>query len=92
MYHGTYPNKYNVIISFLEGHSLLYHDCILKRKDCVQISWVHTDLFSDRWTAFLFNSLENEKECYHQMDRIICVSNDAKNDTYAEDSFENNII
>ncbi|WP_289004873.1 glycosyltransferase [uncultured Parabacteroides sp.] len=71
-------DKYNVIISFLEGHPLLYHDCILKRKDCVQISWVHTDLFSDRWTAFLFDSLENEKECYCQMDRIICVSNDAK--------------
>lgn len=28
--------------------------------------------------AFLFDSLENEKECYCQMDRIICVSNDAK--------------
>lgn len=70
--------KYDTIISFLEGRSLVYHSFILKQ-GIRHLSWVHVDLFNFHWTKRYFKSNKHEKKCYELMDDVIFVSNDAKN-------------
>lgn len=71
-------NRYDTIISFLEGRSLVYHSFILKQ-GIRHLSWVHVDLFNFHWTKKYFKSNKHEKKCYELMDDVVFVSNDAKN-------------
>ena len=71
-------SKYDVIVSFFEGLSLKYHSYIIKNGK-KNISWVHLDLFTCHDSIGRFFSEEQEKEAYAKMDKIIFVSNDAKN-------------
>lgn len=68
--------KYDTIISFLEGRSLVYHSFILKQ-GIRHLSWVHVDLFNFHWTKRYFKSNKHEKKCYELMDDVIFVSNDS---------------
>ena len=70
--------KYDTIISFLEGDSLKYHSYIINKAD-KHISWVHTDLFNNHYTVGCSFTKAQEKYAYGKMDKIIFVSNDAKN-------------
>ena len=70
--------KYDTIVSFVHGLSLKYHSYIIKNGK-KNISWVHLDLFTCHDSIGRFFSEEQEKEAYAKMDKIIFVSNDAKN-------------
>lgn len=65
--------KFDVIISFVEGLSLLFHSSIVD-KARRNISWVHCDLLQYHWTENTFLSLAHERQCYEAMDEIVFVS------------------
>lgn len=63
--------KYDTQIAFLEGMSSIY----LSKIECKnKIAWVHVDLEKHRTM-----SLDKEREIYKNYNKIICVSNQAKN-------------
>lgn len=63
--------KYDIEIAFLEGNPtlLLSH----RKTEALKISWIHNDLKKHRVL-----SIKTEKKSYSKIDKIICVSNDAK--------------
>ncbi|MGL5981968.1 MAG: glycosyltransferase [Cetobacterium sp.] len=66
------PNHYDTEIAFLEGESTKF---ISERKNkAKKIGWVHTDLKKHRVL-----SKEIEKKVYEKINKIVCVSNDSKN-------------
>lgn len=72
---------YDIEISFLEGPST---EILAKsrNKKSKKIAWVHTDL-----TKIRRISIDREREAYGKMDKILVVSNDAKekfNELYSE--------
>ena len=68
-------NKYDVVISFLEGMPLKMHAIL--NPNAINISWVHCDLFNDPYEARQFRKNE-EFAAYNKMDKVICVSKSAK--------------
>lgn len=46
-------------------------------KEAKKIAWIHTDLYRNRDTKRTFGA-EKDSDCYEKFDRILCVSNDAK--------------
>lgn len=69
-------NKYDVVISFLEGMPLKMHAIL--NPNAINISWVHVDLYTFPYEKKQFRKLE-EVDAYNKMDKIICVANDTKN-------------
>lgn len=68
-------SSYDVEIGFLEGICTKY---IAKRQSAAyKIAWVHIDLKKYHWTKNYFEKGE-ELKCYEKMDKIVFVSNDAK--------------
>ena len=66
------PDYYDVIVSFLEGDSLLYHSFVFDRAQR-NISWVHTDLVENHWSARHFVG-EDEKKAYSTLNGVVFVS------------------
>lgn len=66
------PDYYDVIVSFLEGDSLLYHSFVFDRAQR-NISWVHTDLVENHWSARHFAG-EDEREAYSSLNGVVFVS------------------
>lgn len=63
--------KYDTQIAFLEGMSSIY----LSKTECKnKIAWVHVDLEKHRTMP-----IDKEREIYKNYNKIICVSNQAKN-------------
>lgn len=63
--------KYDTQIAFLEGMSSIY----LSKTECRnKIAWVHVDLEKHRTMT-----IDKEREIYKNYNKIICVSNQAKN-------------
>lgn len=69
--------KYDTIISFLEGDSLLYHSFI-NDKAAINISWVHTDFVENHWSKRHFVK-DDEYRAYLTLDKLVFVSEYAKN-------------
>ena len=70
-------DKYDAIISFMEGYSLLFHSYLTNQAE-VNISWVHIDLFTHHHTKYLsIYGDKMEKACYSKMDKLVFVSNDS---------------
>jgi glycosyltransferase involved in cell wall biosynthesis len=67
--------EYDVEVSFLEGMPLKLHG--LLNTKAKKISWVHCDLYNFHCTKKQFEKNE-ELAAYNKMDRVVCVSNDAK--------------
>lgn len=68
-------DKYDLVISFLEGMPLKMHAIL--NPDAINVSWVHSDLLRDPYEAKQFRP--GEEICaYNKMDKIICVSTSAK--------------
>lgn len=65
--------SYDVIISFLEGRSLLLHN-LIRCQGKINITWVHCDLLNYHWTASAFPDIQSEKNCYTHMDKVVFVS------------------
>ncbi|HAX72253.1 MAG TPA: hypothetical protein DCY20_01880 [Firmicutes bacterium] len=68
---------YDVEVAFLEDLSTRIV-ANSPNKYSKKIAWVHTDLMTDNSVATLFNSEEEQKECYEKFDHIVCVSESAK--------------
>lgn len=64
--------SYDVIVSFLEGDSLLYHSFIFDRTK-KNVSWVHTDFKENHWSQRHFVS-QDEIRAYGALDTIVFVS------------------
>lgn len=69
--------KFDVIISFMEGVALKYHSYILKNAP-LNITWVHANLLINPWSSKCFRGCHNELNCYNLMNKIIFVSEQAK--------------
>lgn len=67
--------KYDVVISFLEGVPLKLHAILAPQ--AINVTWVHCDLFRFPYEKNQFRKGE-EIRAYNKMDRVICVSKDAK--------------
>lgn len=68
-------DKYDLVISFLEGMPLKMHAIL--NPNAINVSWVHCDLLRDPYEAKQFRNGE-EIYAYNKMDKIICVSSSAK--------------
>ena len=45
----------------------------------MKIAWVHIDMNNAHWTYKYYESLAEEKNCYASMDKVVFVSENAKN-------------
>lgn len=68
--------KYDTVISFLEGTPLKMHAIL--RPNALNISWVHCDLYNDPYEELQFRSKKEEVEAYKAMDKVVCISHEAK--------------
>jgi len=71
-------NKYDTIVSFLEGFPVRAHRYI-KNRASRNITFVHTDISTYPDSIAQFKSVMDMKEAYTQMDEIIFVSGGALN-------------
>lgn len=71
--HKMKGQRFDTIISFLEGAPLLFHNLIRHFADR-NIAWVHCDLYNYHWTENVFNGSGLEKLYYANMDEIVFVS------------------
>ena len=71
------PYQYDVIISFLEGPSAHYHS-LLKGYALKNLTWIHTNLEVNHWSLKYWRNLQQESEFYKSMNRVLCVSQGAK--------------
>lgn len=69
--------EFDVIISFMEGITLKYHSYILNHAP-LNITWIHSNLIINSWSSKAFHSSEKELNCYNLMNKIIFVSEQAK--------------
>lgn len=68
--------KYDTIVSFLEGDSLLYHSFLyLRAKN--NVSWVHTDFVENHWSKRHFVG-DDEFNAYKSLNKLVFVSEYAK--------------
>lgn len=72
--------KYDVALSYLEGHSAQLHQGLMQYA-ARNVSWVHCDFRSNHWSARYFISEAAEKAFYRALDETVFVSG------YARDSF-----
>ncbi len=63
---------YDVIVSFLEGDSFLYHSFVFDRAR-KNVSWIHTDFVENHWSARHFAG-EDEKKAYSALNGVVFVS------------------
>ncbi len=69
--------SWDTIVSFMEGPALKIHNCILDRGKR-NVTWVHVNLAIRHWTKFLYYDDADEVDDYRRLDRIIFVSEGAK--------------
>ena len=70
-------NRYDTIISFMEGISVKCHSFLINRSK-KNISWVHIDLVLNNWCSNEFRSLQEQRMIYKKIDRIVAVSDGVK--------------
>ena len=70
-------NKYDVEIAFLEGIPTKIISGS-KNKNSLKYAWVHTDLYNNYSFGKLYKNLKKHVECYKKFNRIICVSESAR--------------
>ncbi len=71
-------NKYDIEIAFLEG---VPTKIIGSSKNCnsKKLAWVHIDLYNTFGLEKVYKNLKEHIECYKRFDKIVCVSESAKN-------------
>lgn len=65
--------RYDAIVSFLEGDALLFHDMVRDRARR-NITWVHCDLRLFHWTRKTFRCDSDEQQAYSRMDAVVFCS------------------
>lgn len=66
---------YDIAIAFKDGPCTIKVSGLRAKK---RISWVHTDYSTFHWTKAFFESDEEERKCFEQFSRVVCVSEAAK--------------
>ena len=74
--HRLCKQKYDAIVSFMEGEALFYHASLVD-KSKNNIAWVHTNLKVHNWPKWFFYQNDDEK-FYSLMQQIVFVSNNAQ--------------
>lgn len=69
--------RFDTIVSFMEGMAVKMHSYICDKADR-NISWVHIDLKKKHWSLDFFSNEQEESNCYQKMDKIVFVSQDAR--------------
>lgn len=70
--------KYDCIVSFCQGPAHKIHTFLLKQAP-LHLSWIHSDLSKENWGKLFFdNDLKKQEAAYNLMNRLIFVSNGAK--------------
>ena len=70
---GGSLDGYDAVVSFLEGLPLLCHALVAPR-DAVNVSWVHSDIYTAPYELAQFGSEERERRAYAAMDVVVGVS------------------
>ena len=71
------PKGYTHLVAFTEGYpTKIIAGC--SRYGAKKVAWVHTDLYSNYQSKFVFGSEKMNRKCYDTFDQIICVSKDVK--------------
>jgi len=71
-------NRYDTIVSFMEGLTCRIHDLIRNRANR-NVSWVHIDLKVNNWCLNEFISINEQGRIYSRMDEVVFVSEGARN-------------
>jgi glycosyltransferase involved in cell wall biosynthesis len=69
--------RYDVGIAFIEGYATRFLSGA--PTSMKKIGWVHIELNTFHWTDVAFRSRQEEVKCYHDLDKIVCVSQTVKN-------------
>lgn len=69
--------KYDIEVAFIEGESTKIIAGSSNRQSR-KIAWVHIDLEANPWTSFLYKNDSDEACHYKRFDKIVCVSNAAR--------------
>lgn len=69
--------RFDTIVSFMEGMAVKMHSYIYNKAN-KNISWVHIDLKKKHWSLDFFSNEQEESNCYQKMDKIVFVSQDAR--------------
>lgn len=77
LYKKAVKDEYDIEIAFLEGKVSKFV-ANSTNSHSKKIAWIHTDI-SNNSGVNTFKNENEEKECYHKFDKIICVSNEVKN-------------
>lgn len=64
--------KYDVGIAFIEGYATRFLSGA--PSGMRKIAWLHTDIENNHWTWVAFRNKEEERTCYRNFDKIVCVS------------------
>lgn len=70
---GGSLDGYDAVVSFLEGLPLLCHALVASR-NAVNVSWVHSDIYTAPYERAQFGSEERERRAYAAMDAVVGVS------------------
>ena len=77
IYNRHITDNYDVEIAFLEGVTSKIIACSQNKKS-KKYAWIHVDLINENKTDKFFNNLEEQKQTYNKFDKIIAVSEIAR--------------
>lgn len=76
LYSTLIRDKYDIVVSYLEGPTArIISGCPYDSK---KISWIHTEIKDINILSNGFRNVKEAKESYSKFDKIICVSNNVK--------------
>ncbi|WP_097033681.1 glycosyltransferase [Clostridium tertium] len=91
IYKVLFHKDSDIVIAFMEGISTkIVSSCVCRKR----IAWIHTDVSKYKWYKSYFTSEKEEKYCYNNFDKIICVSDICRNgfiNTYGNE-FDKKVI
>ena len=68
--------RFDISIAFLEGYATRIVSGA--HRNTKKIAWLHTDIINYHWTNVAFRSSDEEKSCYQQFSKIVCVAESVK--------------
>lgn len=90
VYKHKIKEKYDIEISFLEGRAakIISHSANPSSK---KIAWIHTDIIKNKNASGSFKNIEEERKCYQQFDKVVCVSKGVKEQFVLKTNIQNNV-
>lgn len=84
-------NGYDYEIAFIEGVPTKLI-AASSEKNAIKYAWVHIDLYNTFGLEKVYKNIKHHTACYEKYDKIICVSNSAKDAFIKRFGISNNII